>query len=114
VRQAILLTADLCVTAGGIAAEGGTPVIHNISNVTSEKYDDILEPVNGMMCFTDTSHDFGVRIYNIGTRELAPWLETSFKIKEGSRLDYRPCYQLGFVFGKKRLGDSYLACQVLT
>ncbi|KAI3840234.1 hypothetical protein MKW92_032636 [Papaver armeniacum] len=127
VRQANLLTGDLCGKAGRTAAEGGAQVIHNISNAMSEKYDDILEPVNGMMCFTDTTRDFGVRIYNLGTRELTPWLGVAFKIKEGSRLNYRPCYQLGFdpatkehkviCLWKKRLGDSqspYLACQVLT
>ncbi|KAI3840233.1 hypothetical protein MKW92_032635 [Papaver armeniacum] len=118
--QANLLTADLFGRAGRIEAAGGAPVIHNISNVKSQKHDDILEPVNGMMCFTDTSHDFGVRIYNLGTRELTPWLEAAFKIKE----DYRPCYQLGFdpatkehkviCLWKKSLGESYLACQVLT
>ncbi|KAI3840229.1 hypothetical protein MKW92_032631 [Papaver armeniacum] len=124
--QANLLTADLCGRAGRSAASRAPHVIQNINNLLSVKYDNILKPVNGIMCFTDTSYDYAVRIYNLATRELTPWLETTFKTK-GSRLDYQPCYQLGFdpatkehkviCLWKKRIGDSqssYLASEVLT
>ncbi|KAI3840232.1 hypothetical protein MKW92_032634 [Papaver armeniacum] len=126
VHQANLLTADLCGRAGRIAASGSPQVIQNISNLMSVKYDDILKPVNSMMCFIDTSWDFGVRIYNLATRELTPWFETTLKIIEQKRL-YKPCYQFGFdpstkehkviCLWKKRLRDpesSYIACEVLT
>ncbi|KAI3930810.1 hypothetical protein MKX01_037256 [Papaver californicum] len=56
-------------------------------------YDGILKPVNGLICFTDTTWDFGVRIYNLGNRELTPWMSTTFMRKD-AYVD--PKYQFGF------------------
>ncbi|KAI3840228.1 hypothetical protein MKW92_032630 [Papaver armeniacum] len=132
--KANLLTADL--KSGKIeieAADGApAPVIQNINNMMSVNYDSILKPVNGIICFTDTSWNFGVRIYNLATRELTPWLETTLKIVEDDRSYHKPCYQFGFDPATKEhkiiclwkninsylRRDSqrayYVACEVLT
>ncbi|KAI3892576.1 hypothetical protein MKW92_048461, partial [Papaver armeniacum] len=66
-NQANLLIADLCEGVG----TRDTKVAHNVRKTTSiefdkviEKetlcYDGILKPVNGLICFTDTTSDFGV------------------------------------------------------
>ncbi|KAI3963050.1 hypothetical protein MKW98_028990 [Papaver atlanticum] len=89
-----MLIADLSET-GKISA-GATSIVDIVSKTVSLKYDGILKPVNGFICFTNTRKSFGVCIYNLSTRELSPWINTTFAIKKTKLDDYLPTYQFGF------------------
>ncbi|XP_026451381.1 putative F-box protein At1g32420 [Papaver somniferum] len=133
--QANLLIADLCE---GVAEEAATTP-HNVWKTTSIKfdkvihkervgYDGIFKSVNGLICFTDTTWEFGVRIYNIATRELTPWMSTTFIQKEERVV---PEFDFGFDpatkqhkvicfwkiernYGRKDSYPVYAGCEVLT
>ncbi|KAI3966814.1 hypothetical protein MKX01_006751 [Papaver californicum] len=88
-------TADILIGDLSETAEA-TPIIQNVQKTTSIQYDGVLKSVNGLICFTDTPEDFGVCIYNLGTRELSPWIPITFPIDEGNFVWYHPTYQFGF------------------
>ncbi|RZC68189.1 hypothetical protein C5167_031447 [Papaver somniferum] len=74
-------------------------------------YDEVLGPVNGLLCFVDRK-TFGVRVYNASTRELTPWVKSTLLAEEKDKLHnkdgtikikthHRPIYHFGFDPEKK-------------
>ncbi|KAI3868948.1 hypothetical protein MKX03_003319 [Papaver bracteatum] len=75
-------------------------------------YDEILGPVNGLVCFIDRK-TYAVRIYNVSTREATPWVKSTLLAKENGKLiknkdntieiknNLPPIYQFGFDPEKK-------------
>ncbi|KAI3900093.1 hypothetical protein MKW98_000993, partial [Papaver atlanticum] len=58
-----------------------TSYVGNIRRICVGEPEELQLRGNHNERYTDTSWDFGVRIYNLATRELTPWLETTFKTK---------------------------------
>ncbi|KAI3943877.1 hypothetical protein MKW92_002440 [Papaver armeniacum] len=48
--------------------------IHTLSKEHSISYRKILGPIGGLICFVDI---FAVRIYNVSTREVTPWIKST-------------------------------------
>ncbi|KAI3914370.1 hypothetical protein MKW98_014977 [Papaver atlanticum] len=90
-HKADILIADLSET-GRIVP----PILGNVRQTISLNYDGVLKPVNGLVCFTSTFTDIGVCIYNLSTRELSPWIRTTFPIKKRRFIDYFPSFKFGF------------------
>ncbi|KAI3940930.1 hypothetical protein MKW92_003820 [Papaver armeniacum] len=108
-RPQHILTANLSVKRS--SGEEGKIIIHNVNKTTDENwfyYDDILEQVNGLVCFIHRS-EAAVRIHNVSTREVTPWIESTLlseeKYKfgsEGNIVSNRlQMYQIGFDPEKK-------------
>ncbi|KAI3928569.1 hypothetical protein MKW98_024170 [Papaver atlanticum] len=137
--QANILIADLCEGVGRVGTKD-TKIGHSVKKTTSIKfdkfideerlrYDGILKPVNGLICFTDTTMQYGVCIYNMGTRELTPWMSTTFRRTRGN---VDPKFQFGYdpatkkheviclrnlkthCYPRKDSDPVYVGCQVLT
>ncbi|KAI3864463.1 hypothetical protein MKW98_022508 [Papaver atlanticum] len=116
-------------------------VIHTIRNTVANEfnYKLLLGPVNGLICFVDwevknsyfSISNFYIRIFNVSTREITPWLKSSFLREEkgehwGSREVTSKCFQLGFdpvtketkLVGvwsiRKKHCNAYFVCEVLT
>ncbi|KAI3990646.1 hypothetical protein MKX01_022946 [Papaver californicum] len=56
--------------------------------ITDDKwflYDQILEPVNGLVCFVDWK-TYAIRVYNASTREATPWLRSTLLAEENHKL----------------------------
>ncbi|KAI3931175.1 hypothetical protein MKW92_050964 [Papaver armeniacum] len=89
-------------------------IIHNVKKTTDENwfdYDDILEQVNGLVCFLDR-RAAAVRIYNVSTRQVTPWIRSTLLAEEKDKFqsqdnpveierDLLPIYQFGFDPEKK-------------
>ncbi|MCL7044861.1 hypothetical protein MKW94_005908 [Papaver nudicaule] len=81
-----------------------------ITNDKWFRYDKVLAPVNGLVCFVDTK-THAVKVYNASTREETPWVkstllaEENYKLKksEGSKVEIkaRPVYHFGYDPQKK-------------
>ncbi|KAI3892575.1 hypothetical protein MKW92_048460 [Papaver armeniacum] len=130
-NQANILIADLCEGVGTRDTKVRKTTSIEFDKFIEKKklcYDGILKPVNGLICFTDTQLAFGVCIYNIGTRELTPWISTGLG-SYGSNAT--PKYQFGFdpatkehkviclwklyKFRPRRESDLlYVGCNILT
>ncbi|KAI3959986.1 hypothetical protein MKW92_001149, partial [Papaver armeniacum] len=70
------MTADLLLQrkSGAISAAA----IHTTREIVTPLYRDrVLGPVNGLMCFHDPEFNCGVRIFNVSTREVTPWIQHS-------------------------------------
>ncbi|KAI3936490.1 hypothetical protein MKX01_028120 [Papaver californicum] len=116
-------------------------VIHTLRNTDANEfnYKLILGPVNGLICFVDwevknsyfSISDFYTRIFNVSTREITPWMKSSFLREErgehcGSSEVISKCLQLGFdpvtketkLVGawsiRKKHCNAYFVCEVLT
>ncbi|RZC64095.1 hypothetical protein C5167_025855 [Papaver somniferum] len=116
-------------------------VIHTIRNTDANEfnYKLILGPVNGLICFVDwevknsyiSISNFYIRIFNVSTREITPWMKSSFLREErgehcGSREVTSNLFQLGFdpvtketkLVGvwsiRKKHCNAYFVCEVLT
>ncbi|XP_026460613.1 F-box protein At1g30790-like [Papaver somniferum] len=116
-------------------------VIHTIRNTDANEFDYklILGPVNGLICFVDwevknsnfSISNFYIRTFNVSTREITPWMKSSFLREEkgehcGSREVTSKCFQLGFdpvnketkLVGvwsiRKKHCNAYFVCEVLT
>ncbi|XP_026419550.1 F-box protein At1g52495-like isoform X1 [Papaver somniferum] len=99
-----LLTADLSVEDKGGAVSAAS--VHTIREMDSPIGDSrIMGPMNGLMGFHDPEFNCGVRIFNVSTREVTPWIESTVlrKLKEeeeeGNKFRYYRKYaqcKLGF------------------
>ncbi|KAI3940928.1 hypothetical protein MKW92_003818 [Papaver armeniacum] len=106
-RPQHILTADLSVKRSN--GEEGKLIIHNVMKTTDENwfdYDDVLEQINGLVCFLDR-RAAAVRIYNVSTREVTPWIRSTLLAEEKDKSqsednpveinrDFLPVYQIGF------------------
>ncbi|KAI3920970.1 hypothetical protein MKW92_009407 [Papaver armeniacum] len=101
-----ILSANLSVkTTGG----EGKVIIHNVKKETNDNwfyYDKVLEPVNGLVCFIHWETT-AVRIYNVSTREVTPWIKSTLLAEEKDKFEsednplkissnFRQIYQMGF------------------
>ncbi|RZC63150.1 hypothetical protein C5167_024912 [Papaver somniferum] len=94
-QKADIVIADLSETGRMIAGE--PPMLVNVRQTVLLNYDEVSKPVNGLVCFTSTTRPyFGVRIYNLSTRELSPWIRTTFPKKKKRHVNYLPTYHFGF------------------
>ncbi|XP_026408423.1 uncharacterized protein LOC113303594 [Papaver somniferum] len=87
------MTAELLFDEG----QGGTAsaaTVHTIQEVDASSYNKILGPVNGLISFYDPVINSGVRISNISTRQVTPWIKSTLlrKFKEQER-DFCPYKQ---------------------
>ncbi|XP_026409323.1 putative F-box protein At1g32420 [Papaver somniferum] len=84
--ELVLLTADLFLDR---------PVAVNTRRKTNYlHYDIVLGPVNGLICFIDTS-DYAVQIYNVCTREVTPWIVSPVFMEEKMMTKYGKYIVLG-------------------
>ncbi|XP_026396797.1 putative F-box protein At3g10240 [Papaver somniferum] len=67
------------------------------------EYNEILPPINGLICMVDSKVHYRVRIYNPSAREITPWMKSTLLMnqQEGDRFDVFnddmfPTYQFGF------------------
>ncbi|KAI3938715.1 hypothetical protein MKW92_047722 [Papaver armeniacum] len=123
-RDEFFLTADL--SFDGIAE------IQSLRRTNLFCYDQILGPVNGLICFVD-KHKYAVCIYNISTREASPWIHSTLfpdqKKKHPERYtqgSHHPTYQFGFdpttkeykvlcMWSTSRRGSNFHeVCEILT
>lgn len=104
-----ILTANLSVkTTGGEEKV----IVHNVKNNDNWlKYDMVLGPVNGLVCLVHWE-TAAVRIYNVGTREITPWIKSTLLAEEKDKLEsedsslkivasFHPIVQFGFDPEKK-------------
>ncbi|KAI3850613.1 hypothetical protein MKW92_037185 [Papaver armeniacum] len=87
------MTAELFFDEG----QGGTAstaTVHTIQEVDASSYSKILGPVNGLIGFYDPVINSGVRISNISTRQVTPWIKSTLlrKFKEQEQ-DFCPYKQ---------------------
>ncbi|MCL7032509.1 hypothetical protein MKW94_008056 [Papaver nudicaule] len=70
------------------------------------RYDQVLEPVNGLVCFLDRK-THAIRVYNASTREATPWVKSTLLAEENDKLaninrnkeikcHSNPIYKFGF------------------
>ncbi|KAI3894457.1 hypothetical protein MKW92_046229 [Papaver armeniacum] len=67
----VFLTTDLSLDKGRGRAD-----IHTMMKTNMFSCDYILRPLNGLMCFVDCQR-YAVCIYNISTREVSPWIQST-------------------------------------
>ncbi|KAI3963624.1 hypothetical protein MKW92_014011 [Papaver armeniacum] len=80
-RQCIL-SAELLLGEGS-GCEEPEAIIHNVRMTVNNwfVYDQVLGPVNGLVCFIDWG-EFAVRLYNVSTREVTPWIQSTLLKEE--------------------------------
>ncbi|KAI3925547.1 hypothetical protein MKW92_047974 [Papaver armeniacum] len=124
---------DLILTPN-LSTDRSKAEIHTIIRKTdSFSGNEILGPVNGLICFIDRSKP-DVRVYNISTREVTPRVRSTLRNKHV--LSLLTVIEFGYGFGfdpvtkkhkailcvlfinlqpsKDHLGDCYRVCEVLT
>ncbi|KAI3928568.1 hypothetical protein MKW98_024169 [Papaver atlanticum] len=92
-NQDNLLIADLCEGVGRVGTRD-TKVAHNVRKTTSIEFDKVIEKET--LCYDGILkpvNEYGVCIYNIGTRELTPWISTGLR---SYGVNVNPKYQFGF------------------
>ncbi|KAI3833039.1 hypothetical protein MKX03_021317 [Papaver bracteatum] len=108
-RPQQFLSANLSVKRS--SGEEGKVIIHNVKKTTDENwfyYDDILEQVNGLVCFIHRGEE-AVRIHNVSTREVTPWIKSTLLAEERDKFESvdnivsnrLQMYQIGFDAEKK-------------
>ncbi|XP_026431172.1 uncharacterized protein LOC113328274 isoform X1 [Papaver somniferum] len=72
-EELVLLSADLF--------QDKPVAVNTMRKTNSLHYDKVLGPVNGLICFIDTS-EYAVQIYNVCTREVTPWISSAVFMEE--------------------------------
>ncbi|KAI3874045.1 hypothetical protein MKW92_034122 [Papaver armeniacum] len=77
-RQCILSAELLLGEDSGCEEREPEAIIHNVRMTDNNwfVYDQVLGPVNGLVCFIDWGA-FAVRLYNVSTREVTPWIQST-------------------------------------
>ncbi|KAI3984448.1 hypothetical protein MKX01_031072 [Papaver californicum] len=112
-RQVSFLIADVF-----FEREGNGKVVSNIKHITKSTtpfcYTQILGAVKGLVCFiNDSVH--AACMYNIGTREVTPWIKSTLLIEEAQKssrncLGDTSAYSFGYDPGRK---EHKLVCKWL-
>lgn len=66
--------------AANLISEGSdssTAAVHTVIEIDSPCYSKILGPLNGLIGFFDSKVDYGVRICNVSTLEITPWIKST-------------------------------------
>ncbi|KAI3936844.1 hypothetical protein MKW92_026668 [Papaver armeniacum] len=100
-----ILTANLSVKTTGSEEK---VIIHNVKKTIDNwlKYDMVLGPVNGLVCLVHWKTS-AVRMYNVSTREITPWIKSTLLAEEKDKLEsedsslkivgsFYPIVQFGF------------------
>ncbi|KAI3853605.1 hypothetical protein MKW98_025122 [Papaver atlanticum] len=83
------VTADLSVDDKGGAVSAAS--VHTIREMNAPVGDKrIMGPINGLMGFHDPEFNCGVRILNVSTREVTPWIESTVlqELKEEEEVEH--------------------------
>ncbi|KAI3932227.1 hypothetical protein MKW92_014810 [Papaver armeniacum] len=79
--------AEIVESSGGGGEEEVNAIVSK-AKITHDKwfpYSEILEPVNGLVCFVDWNV-YAVRLYNASTREATPWVISTLLAEENDKL----------------------------
>ncbi|XP_026386784.1 putative F-box protein At5g62660 [Papaver somniferum] len=76
------------ISGGGGEEKEEVNAIVSKARITHDQwfpYSEILEPVNGLVCFVDWNA-YAVRVYNASTRETTPWVISTLLAEENDKL----------------------------